>query len=138
MKVLAALDITEESGRVLDKAAHLARQQGAELILYNMSENFTAYGETLDTAGLGEKLLEAARTRLDEAGAQARVMGLETRVVAESGASPAEGIVDYASANGVDLIVVGHRSKTGLERFLLGSVAAKVVTHAPCSVFVVR
>ena len=138
MKILAALDITEESGRVLDKAANLARQQGAELILYNLSEDFKVYGETLDSAGLSGKLMDAARTRLDEAGAQARVMGVKTSAVVETGSSPAEGIVEYAAANGIDLIVIGHRSKSGIERFLVGSVASKVVSHAPCSVYVVR
>jgi nucleotide-binding universal stress UspA family protein len=34
--------------------------------------------------------------------------------------------------------VLGHKSKSGLERLLIGSVAGKVVTYAPCSVLVVR
>ncbi len=36
------------------------------------------------------------------------------------------------------LIIVGHRSVEGLDRFLIGSVAAKVVSHAPCNVLVFR
>jgi len=54
------------------------------------------------------------------------------------GVSPADSIVNYAAQNGVGLIVMGSRGKKGLEKFLLGSVAAKVVAHAPCSVLVIR
>jgi nucleotide-binding universal stress UspA family protein len=47
-------------------------------------------------------------------------------------------IVDEAKEWGADLIVVGSHGYTGLKRLLLGSVAQSVVTHAPCSVEVVR
>jgi nucleotide-binding universal stress UspA family protein len=60
----------------------------------------------------------------------------ETRV--EVGASPADNIVKYAEETKTDLIVMGHRGLSGLDRFLVGSVAARVVAHAPCSVLVVR
>jgi nucleotide-binding universal stress UspA family protein len=51
---------------------------------------------------------------------------------------PAEVIVDYAQRYGVDLIAMGHRGLSGLRRFLVGSVADRVVDHAPCMVLVVR
>jgi nucleotide-binding universal stress UspA family protein len=47
-------------------------------------------------------------------------------------------IVDEAAEWGADLIVVGSHGKTGLKRWLLGSVAGSIVSHAPCSVEVVR
>ncbi len=47
------------------------------------------------------------------------------------------GIVDYADANDVDLIVIGSH-EPGLGRFLLGSTAARVVRHANCAVHVRR
>ena len=51
--------------------------------------------------------------------------------------SAAHGILDYAAAHGVDLVVVGTRALRGLERIMLGSVADKVVRGAECSVLVV-
>src|SRR5205085_8240235 len=51
---------------------------------------------------------------------------------------PRSVIVDEAERWGADLIVVGSHGYTGLQRFLLGSVAQSVVNHAPCSVEVVR
>lgn len=52
-------------------------------------------------------------------------------------ASAAHGILDYAEEHGADLIVVGTRALHGLERFMLGSVADKVVRGSECSVLVV-
>jgi nucleotide-binding universal stress UspA family protein len=43
-----------------------------------------------------------------------------------------------AEEQDADLIVVGARGLTGLERFLLGSVSSKLAHHAPCSVMIVR
>jgi nucleotide-binding universal stress UspA family protein len=46
-------------------------------------------------------------------------------------------IIDYATANGIDCIVIGSH-KPGLSDYLLGSTAARVVRHAPCAVHVHR
>lgn len=46
-------------------------------------------------------------------------------------------IIDYASSNNVDCIIIGSH-KPGLIDFLLGSTAARVVRHAPCAVHVMR
>lgn len=51
---------------------------------------------------------------------------------------PAHEIVRAASDWKADLIVMGSRGRTGLARLLLGSVARKVVEHAPCSVLIKR
>lgn len=47
-------------------------------------------------------------------------------------------IVQYAAENAIDLIVIGTHGRTGLPHVLLGSVAERVVQHAPCSVLTVR
>lgn len=52
--------------------------------------------------------------------------------------NPAGTIIDKAKSWDADLIVVGSHGRSGLDRFLMGSVAEKVVAHAPCSVAVVK
>ena len=52
--------------------------------------------------------------------------------------SPRNAILEEAQSWGADLIVVGSHGYRAWERFLLGSVSQAVVTHAPCSVEVVR
>jgi len=51
---------------------------------------------------------------------------------------PATEIVRYCRDAGIDLIVMGTHGRTGVERFLMGSVAERVLRDAPCSVLVVK
>jgi nucleotide-binding universal stress UspA family protein len=74
------------------------------------------------TAGVAEKL---------------RASGLAAETAVRDG-DPRAVIVDEAKEWGADLIVVGSHGYTGVKRWLLGSVAQSVVSHAPCSVEVVR
>jgi nucleotide-binding universal stress UspA family protein len=60
-----------------------------------------------------------------------------TDIVADV-SSIADAIINYAANNNTDLIVMGSKGKTGLKRFLIGSVAEGVVRHAHCPVLVVR
>jgi len=51
---------------------------------------------------------------------------------------PAEQIIRHAEEWQADLIVVGHRGRTFFERWLLGSVAKRVLSYAHCAVLVAR
>lgn len=53
-------------------------------------------------------------------------------------ADPRSALVDMAKSEGADLLVVGSHGRTGMAKLLMGSVASYVVTHAPCSVLVVK
>jgi len=46
--------------------------------------------------------------------------------------------VDYAEREGIDLIVMGTRGKSGFKRLLLGSTASGVTTYAHCAVLIVK
>lgn len=76
--------------------------------------------------------LERARAAL--AKKTANIDGLTTELVT---GHTYRTIIDYASANGVDCIVMGSH-KPGFSDFLLGSTAARVVRHASCAVHVYR
>lgn len=52
--------------------------------------------------------------------------------------NPSSEIIDYATGHSIDLIVISSHGRTGLSRFLLGSVAERVVRFAPCPVLVLR
>lgn len=66
-----------------------------------------------------------------------RESGLTAETVVCQG-DPRSVIVDEARDWSADLIVVGSHGYSGIKRWLLGSVAQSVVSHAPCSVEVVR
>jgi nucleotide-binding universal stress UspA family protein len=76
------------------------------------------------------ELAEGAQTSLRDAG-----LAAESRVLQ---GDPREVLVDVARAESADLVVVGSHGRTGLAKLVLGSVAAHVVGHAPCSVMVVK
>ena len=52
------------------------------------------------------------------------------------GEQPHEFIIREAKEKNIDLIVMGTHGRTGLEKLLIGSVAERVVGHAPCAVMV--
>ncbi len=74
---------------------------------------------------------------LTEAANMAKAKGMDVETTLLEG-NPADEITGFASANKVDMIVMGTIGRTGLTRFLLGSVAENVVRHSPVEVLVVR
>jgi nucleotide-binding universal stress UspA family protein len=52
--------------------------------------------------------------------------------------NPAEEILDVAATQHADLILLGAKGLSDIDRFLLGSVSTRVVQHAKCAVLVVR
>lgn len=62
-------------------------------------------------------------------------MNLKTEILK---GDPSETIVDYAEANEIDAICISTHSKTGLEKFIFGSVTEKVLRKAPCPVIAIR
>jgi nucleotide-binding universal stress UspA family protein len=83
---------------------------------------------------------EIARTRqylVDCAERRLRACGLEVEIEVALG-DPRLVLVDAARERKVDLLVVGSHGRTGVSKLLMGSVATHVVTHAPCTVMVVK
>ena len=137
MKALVCLDLSNQAQGVLDKAVVLAKHQGAELILFTVAEDFIDFGEGVTTS-LTDQIRAQAQESLERLAQRAREAGINPRTVLDQGTSPADSILTFAEKEGVDLIVMGSRAKSGLDRFLIGSVASKVVAHAACSVMVLR
>ena len=86
---------------------------------------------------LSPALLEQAREVATRTVAQLQGAGLRAEAVVPRGDPRAE-IVKAAAEWEAHLIMVGSHGRTGLQRWLLGSVAEYIVRHAPCSVEVVR
>lgn len=90
-----------------------------------------SYTRSVDEAR--QQVTEATQSvanRLSDAGRVATTVALE--------GDPASEIVRYATERRTGTIVMGTHGRTGLARLLLGSVARKVLVHAPCSVLIVR
>lgn len=139
MKILMGFDPFGDSKKVLEEAVRQAKNQNAALTILAVAETFQDTAQAYEgLAGASEVLFAQVRRNADEVKLAAIRLGITPTVLVEAGPSPAQNILDWAEEEGVDLIVLGHREKKGLDRFLLGSVAAKVIAHAQCSVLVVR
>jgi nucleotide-binding universal stress UspA family protein len=136
MRILTALDNSDYAFKALRKAVDMAKKENAELTIYS------AYSVLPDLEGFSQEprelLVERAKDIVARGKAIAEKADVFAKTFIESAYSPADDIVRYAERNNTELIVMGHKSRSGLERLLLGSVAVKVVSYAPCSVLVVR
>jgi nucleotide-binding universal stress UspA family protein len=137
MKILAALDQSEYGTLVLKKAMDMAAKENAELTALTIS---SAPYNNLYLGEVSGNFLEKIRNGLQESVQRIKeqVQEANVEVVVEESPSPADAIVAYAEKHGIDLIVIGNKGAGAVERFLIGSVSSKVVTHAPCSVMVVK
>ena len=92
-------------------------------------------GEGLE--GVYRQLEQNAHALLAPVAEALRARGFAVESLVRVG-DPRVEICEEARRWGADLIMVGSHGRTGLRRFLMGSVAQSVVRHAPCSVEVVR
>ncbi|MBK8482522.1 MAG: universal stress protein [Proteobacteria bacterium] len=144
-RILVPVDFSECARRALIHAAELARTFDAALeILYVWEPPLYVFPELMvETPG------EPSRTVGDYANEHAqREMahfveeaiggeGLNARTLIESG-HPYATILRLATEGSYDLVVMGTHGRSGLQHMLLGSIAEKVVRHAPCPVMTVR
>jgi nucleotide-binding universal stress UspA family protein len=144
-KILCPVDFSDSSREAMRRAADLVKATGGSLTLFHVVHvPLTAYsdgGPMLPSSGpeLTQELGAEAEKSLEEWKKRAEEMGVKkvaTQVVA---GVPWSVIVEALEADrGYDLVVMGTHGRTGLGRVLLGSVAERVVRHAPCAVLVVR
>ena len=138
MKMLVALDQSKFAGTVLEKAIAMAKKLDASLSIMTVAEDYFDIGDYLDVESVTQKVFEATKAAAQQYADAAKAAGIEAEMIVEQGVSPADLIVAHAKNKAIDLVVVGHQGKKGLQRFLIGSVASRVATHAPCSVLVIR
>lgn len=142
-KVVVAIDGSEESKAVIDYAVHYAnREAEAEMLFLHVIGTeergrvfVEGYGVELPTVGekVKQEFEEFVRAEIAKSGRLVPRMSITVLP-----GIPYEKIVNFAEENNADIIMIGHRGLSNLKRFFLGSVAAKVVAHAPCSVYVHR
>jgi len=141
-KILIATDGSETSMRAANMAVSIGKASGASLTavyvldVHRLAQlpGYAAMPGIKDN--LMELMLKEGGEALEEIGDMARDANVAyERVVVEG--DPGEELLKLCSDQGFDLIVLGSIGKSGLTKFLLGSVAEKVVRHAHIPVLVV-
>ena len=142
MKILVPTDGSTYAEEALAVAADLVKMKGGELCLISVVPSIEEF-ELEFSAGSRETIRQefAARAAriIEKGAAAAAAAGVKVICKSETSAVSIPGaIVEYAEKEGVDLIVMGTRGLGPSSLFKMGSVASKVVRHAPCSVYVVK
>ena len=140
MRILVGFDGSKNSKRALARAATLAKEHGSLLkIVVVVNSNSIALAPMAPPIPpeVFEDLMNNGRRVLSEAMVAAGDLVPEVTGNIEEG-NPADCILRVAAKDSVDLVVVGRRGISGIERFLLGGVSSSVVAHSKCDVLVVR
>jgi nucleotide-binding universal stress UspA family protein len=141
-RILYATDLSSTSEPAWDETRRLGRLFNAEiLVLHAVAPPLVFPVEGYFPPDLYEELLRNARRDAEKAfdrllGSVAG-SGLKVRIRLEEG-PPASRILEVASQEAADLLVVGTHSRTGVQRAMLGSVADRMVRQATCPVLTVR
>ncbi|MFT2098711.1 universal stress protein [Marinomonas sp. 2405UD66-6] len=136
-RILLAVDLTDESIKVANKAVALCQATGAELIMLHVIESLNyAYGGDvpIDITDIQSQLQETAKERISILEAQLPIPFKESCIT--QGGIESE-IHRIAEEKQVDLIIVGSHCRHGLA-LLLGSTANGVLHGAPCDVLAVK
>ena len=140
MRILLAVDESKSSEKAVEKIAQQFRRENAEVRIVHVLEPISAATPPQMAAGYAPELQELAkpaRELLARAAKSLTDAGFKTETLLREG-DIRETIVNIAQEWKADLIVIGSRGRSGIQRFLLGSVAESVARHAPCSVEIVR
>ncbi|MGD9316769.1 MAG: universal stress protein [Anaerolineae bacterium] len=136
--VLLPLDGSIMAEQALPYAVAQAQRFRSELILLRAVGSLNGNGQSpVELSWVQDLMGQWARDYLESIATQVRVEGVPVKVVVLHD-PPHEAITQFAEANSVDLIVICSRGQSGPSRWLMGSVADRVVRGATAPVLLVR
>lgn len=139
-KILFPTDLSSHAEPAKRYAKTLARQHGAELLLLHSvlthEHDFRQLGELLND--FLDKLEKEAEKKLEEECGQLKKEGLVASFLVRRKATAYEAIMDQIQSWQPDLVVMGTQGRAGVARWFIGSVAEKIVRHAPVPIVTVR
>lgn len=143
--ILVPTDGSDHAVRAAEHAAYLARLFDARVHVLHVVDVQSAAG-MFDAGGVddafvarleaaGERAIDAVEAAIERVGARTATESLRTALVR---GTPGEAIREYARDNGVDLIAMGTHGRRGVNRYVRGSVAERVVRRADVPVLTAR
>jgi nucleotide-binding universal stress UspA family protein len=147
-KILIAVDKSGYKNKIVAYAITLAKALDAGIYAIHVIDesSFGVVGDMMSFYRGGKTdeykkiLAKQAGQLLDDVSSEIRRVNknikVTTNVVIDS--SVPNAIIGYAKKMEIDLVIVGSQGMTGLEKFLMGSVASKVIIHAHCPVLAIR
>jgi nucleotide-binding universal stress UspA family protein len=134
---MVPLDGSSLAEQALPMAVRFAERMNAKLVLYRVVPYFTVLAadpllyEEMNRLGEDEALAYLRQVREDV------TSPLPTETICEVG-SAAESVLQYANENDVDLIIISSHGRSGLNRWVYGSVAERIMSQAPCPTLILN
>lgn len=140
--ILVPVDGSSTARQAIGKAVAIAQAFNSAVTVVYVIDPYAFTGVGTDFAYGQAEYLSAAAAEAEQAIAAAKQV-FEDRGISATGSvveghSIYRGILDAAASVNADLVVMGSHGRRGLERLVLGSVTAQVLSHAHLSVLVVR
>lgn len=145
--ILIATDGSELADKGVDQGLALAKQLGSKVQFVSVTELLPSYGIVVAAEWASspaafqeyrEAITQAAADLLAKAKAKAESAGVSAEVLHIENQSPAQGIIEAAKHKHCDLIVIASHGRRGVNKLLLGSQAAEVLSLSTVPVLVVK
>ena len=141
-RIVHPTDFSPASGPAFRKARELAKGNGATLVVVHVLPTLPMVADAYMAASAYDEMLRAHRLQAEKAMTRvvkrARAAGVRTTGHVVDFGAVAEAIARFTKRRRADLIVMGTHGHGILARALLGSVAERVISRAPCPVMTVR
>jgi nucleotide-binding universal stress UspA family protein len=136
--IVFATDGSAAADRVLLYTEHLARIEGAQVVVVHAYELPKAYEWAEGYTNLENQFKQVAEEVAEDAVSELQLAGVQAVADVRQGSAP-QAILDAALAHKADLIVMGSRvrNRENMAEMLLGSVSAYVLRYAPCPVLAI-
>ncbi|MBC2883805.1 universal stress protein [Ochrobactrum sp. CM-21-5] len=145
--ILIATDGSELAEKGIDHGIAFAKELGSKVVFVSVTEILPSYGIVVAAEWASspaafqeysEAVTKAAAEILAKAKAKAEAAGVAAETVHVENQSPAQGIVEAAQSKRSDLIVIASHGRRGVNKLLLGSQAAEVLSLSPVPVLIIK
>ncbi|MGV7222730.1 MAG: universal stress protein [Nitrospinales bacterium] len=133
-RILVAMDRSKYSEKAFDQAISIAKICKSTLFVLSVVDLYPEVKEIVLTHE--GKVIKGTKEFLEGVKAKATKENIPCETIMHIGGQPHEFIIQEAKEKNIDLILMGTHGRTGLDKLLIGSVAERVVGHAPCAVMV--
>ncbi|HAJ94302.1 MAG TPA: universal stress protein [Synergistaceae bacterium] len=150
MKILVAVDFSPVGREVAHAGYRLAKKIGSEITFFHCAPQTARFLQGYDIKAFVSSTGKDEQKKIGEMAKQ-KLHKIMEDVFAENGVAksleideevvfgePGDELLKFAKEKKTDLIIVGYKSYSMIEHFLVGSTASKVARYAPCSVMIYR
>lgn len=140
-KIMVPLDGSEFAEAALEPALAIARAMGSEVVLFRVAQPIPLAGKLAEMPDVYDEVVAATYREAEDylTALQERLASDRISIEYRSAAGGiARQILDYAAEEKIDLLVISSHGRTGVDRWIHGSVAQKVLSNCSCSTLIIR